>query len=325
MKTFCIVNPGNMVNGKIRRKAFTLVELLVVIAIIGILIALLLPAVQAAREAARRMSCANNMKQLGLAMQMYHTANGVFPPGGMFGPTEGSDASGFSFHAFMLPYMEQATAYDRLDLSLSIKAPINLEVALQAAPLFICPSYSGGSVDAITPDPDSEWLVSTYNGVAGAMPQSASGNQDSYMRPFSDSLCREYYINGVFYPYSKTRIRDISDGTSKTLAIGERNNELRVWTRGSFYLGNVLSPSMVCSASAKNVTKPINADPNIWDFGGSNRTLFFNELYFGSEHPGGAQFVYADGSVHFLNDEISMDTYRSLATRNGGEMVEWNE
>lgn len=302
------------------RRAFTLVELLVVIAIIGILIALLLPAVQAAREAARRMQCANNLKQLGLGMHLYNDANKRLPPGGLSGV--GHPNTMHSLFVFLLPYMEQAAAYGQMDLSLPMTVSPNQEIAEAVGPTFICPSYSGGIKSVATLADDAANDITNYAGVMGSTKKT-----HGFTRLDSESLCGTFYDDGLLYPESAVQMRDISDGTSSTLAIGERTHGLRSWTRGASYDGSRNNPSWFCVASAKNVVWPINPDEQAvcYDDCPFGQTCTFNDVYFGSQHPGGAQFVFADGSTHFLNDAIDMATYKALATRNGGETMNWEE
>lgn len=300
-------------------KGFTLVELLVVIAIIGILIALLLPAVQAAREAARRMQCANNLKQMGLAVHLYSDANGKLPPGARSGETHSGTMH--SLFVFMMPYMEEAAAYGQMDLTLPMTAPQNVQVAESVAPAFICPSFSGDLKTIATGADDADDYVTTYSGVTGSTVES-----HNFSRLKGEAVCGSYFDDGLFYPESEVRIRDISDGTSSTLAIGERTHSLRSWTRGASYIGTLGDPFKFCIGSAKNVTWPINPDEQVICYGPCTvRTCTFNDIFYGSHHPGGAQFVFADGSTHFLNDSIDMTIYKALATRNGGETATWEE
>lgn len=317
----CVYQKPNRQNSKLRTmQGFTLVELLVVIAIIGILIAMLLPAVQAAREAARRMNCANCLKQQGLALHMYNDTHGSFPDGGSFGPNAGQQDITFSFHASLLPYMEQDVAFKKLDFSAPIGTANNLAVALQLSPIFCCPSYAGDITDSITKNyagaRGNDWKICTYSGVCGARLPGVAINTHMVQTP--DPNCRGYFFNGILYPGSKVRLRDISDGTSNTLAIGERSIDLRVWTRGTFYSGTPSSPSTVCIASAKNVIAPINNPDRKYqgvDHG-------FNSSPFGSYHPGGAHFLFADGSVTFQNEEIDLELYQAICTRDGSETVD---
>ena len=300
------------------KHGFTLVELLVVIAIIGILIALLLPAVQAAREAARRMQCANNLKQLGLALQMYSDSHNKLPPGGQIGETHSGTM--YSFLVLLLPYMEQNDVYEAFDLTKPMTDPASVEVAKNIGPILLCPSYSG---DLGTSSADvADGTVATYCGVMGAVKRN-----HGYDALKGEAVCGSYYDDGVLYPGSTVRIRDITDGTSNTLAIGERIYNLRIWTRGASYFGSLTDPSKLCSAMTKNVTWPINSDTQTVCYAPcvSGRTCRFNDLFFGSEHPGGAQFAFADGSVHFIEQSITLRVYTQMATRNGGETVATEE
>lgn len=295
-------------------RGFTLVELLVVIAIIGILIALLLPAVQAAREAARRMHCANNLKQLGLAVLLYSDANNVLPPGARSGLNH--SGSMHSMFVYAMPFMEEAAAYGQMNLSLPMTAPANVQVASAVGPALMCPSFSGVKEDSLI----INGFVTTYSGIMGSNLQT-----HGFTRLDNDNHCGSYFDDGLFFPGSKIKIRDITDGTSSTLGIGERSYNLRVWTRGAGYFGSVNDPSKICIASVKNVKWPINSDEQEICYSPCNngQTCRFNDLFFGSYHPGGAQFTFADGSVHFLEESIDMTIYKALATRNGGETLDW--
>lgn len=292
-----------------RNDAFTLVELLVVIAIIGTLVALLLPAIQAAREAGRRTQCANNLKQIGIALQTYHATNKSFPPGSVINPVPGG--SGESMHTLILDYLEHVQLAKQLG---STANRVDVEV-------FRCPS----ALDA--PKLVAEWYsTSTYSGVAGA------GRRGNFI-PDQNGPCGFTYTDGVFYPGSNVRSRDITDGLSNTLAIGERTYFLEPWWDGSFWSGvdDPRSYRRLCSFSAKNVHWPINVTSHeyrcwrddkdcLQDV--EDRILCRNDLYFGSRHPGGAHFLYADASVHFLQETIELALYQSLATRAGGEVDE---
>lgn len=288
---------------------FTLVELLVVITIIGVLIGLLLPAVQSARESARRTHCTNNLKQQGLSLQQYVSSQMHFPPGARI--HEEDEELGVSWCVLVLPYLEETGLYNEIQ-PLPNGGAQHWDVTLPIPDVFICPSAEQQEHSALS------FQFSNYSTVAGA------GRNGEVMAPDTSS-CGSVYTDGILYPGSATQISAIDDGTSNTLAIGERIYFIDDWLLGCVKWGGE-TPNLICSASAHNIRFPINANV-YYKFHnsappGARKDALFNELQFGSEHPGGAQFLFADGSVHFLSENIDFTLYQDLATRNGSESVQ---
>lgn len=290
-----------------RRRAFTLVELLVVIAIIGILVAMLLPAVQAAREAARRMSCSNNLKQIGLALHNYHDTYKVFPPGWLGQTDDASECFGWS--AFVLPFMEQQPLHESLGVS-----DVYFEVALATAPNpadyrrlfettlepFMCPSDSGFN------QPGKVHNARRFNGGDGMNAAGYSGNihpgVSNYMGAIGHRINSAGRNNnsGVFFGRRAMGFQDILDGTSNTVAVGERDTK---FCRSGTWLG-VRNPNGTGSRGYWTAVGASRAKMNAPDppFGWKDNDGCGEG--FGSLHPGGAQFCMADGSVTFLSEAI---------------------
>ena len=311
-----------------RRRAFSLVELLVVIAIIGILLGLLLPAVQAAREAARRSRCTNNLKQIGLALQNYHGTHKAFPPSGPFRSTQ--NARSISWQTMILNEIEEGALYAQIKPEPTGGGDFTAET--RRVETYLCPSVP------VPPEALTDRLPSNYAGVTGASRRIT----DVVTGLTLDTKCGNLFIDGFFVPHDKykglplraTSIRKFTDGTSKTLAVGERTYIFETWMDGIIYTGGPgVPPSKICSCNAKNVVYPINASvSNIGYYmgdpgapSGGPFTITQNDLFFSSFHPGVAQFGFADGSVHVLNDSIDMPTFKSLATRDGGEVSDWSD
>jgi len=312
-------------HGTGHHSGFTLVELLVVIAIIGTLVGLLLPAVQSAREAARRITCQNRVRQLGLALLAYHDGMKVFPPGASGdansvsiggAPESFSPAVSLSFHVRLLPYIEQAELFAKANLSKSYtETPYTAIVTgtstfgNMAIDTFLCPSASVFRSQSTTAGETGS--TSHYVGVMGPrgqIPGAATGTVYEFsLGGFMGGPAKQ----GTLGVNSKVSIPKITDGTSSTLLVGELSwrtaNCFRVWTRGYFSSGG-------SAASCKNVRNPLRSTA----FNGSNN---FNDVSFGSDHPGGATFCKADGSVAFVGEDIGWDVYIALASRNGGESV----
>ncbi len=299
------------------RPGFTLVELLVVIAIIGILIALLLPAVQAAREAARRMQCSNNLKQVGLALHNYHSALASLPAGSLHASV--ASRHGIGWQVMILPYLEQGAVHEVLtptnDAWVANSGPAQSWIAT-----YVCPSAKP-PVDDYQNTGANKGM--NYTGIPG------SGIVK--MLDLEDSHCGDLAVDGTFFPNSRTRLDDIRDGTSNTIVVGERNHETRTWLTGSYWTGSEANKSQICTHSMKNVAWPINSDPEQIGYyvfsqiapAGASKVLLFNELFYGSRHPGGANFLFGDGSVQFLSESMDFTTYQRLATIAGGEVVSW--
>ncbi len=275
------------------QRAFSLIELMVVVSIIGVLVGLLLPAVQSARESSRRTHCINNLKQFGLAQHSYHATHGHFPPGSEMAPIP--DAGSNPWTVLILPQLEQVALYDRLQ---SDPAAKNAVVPQYSCPTGVAREFAGTIHPPVY-----------YSGVSGAHESKELIVKDT---------CSDLFEDGVFYPGSNTRIAEIVDGTSNTLAVGERLTYLESWVEGSYWRGITVPRLIVmeqCTSSTKNARLPINANLPPADMKNIK-----NSWNFGSDHPGGANFLRADGSAEFYPDSIDLETFWNLATRAGAEV-----
>ena len=323
-----------------RSRAFTLIELLVVIAIIAILIGLLLPAVQKVREAAARMSCSNNLKQLGLALHGYHDANNKLPPGAQQqvypspNPTGNTTTfiAGTSWIVFILPNIEQENLFKQYNFALAYNSTQNAAVGNNVVKTLYCPSgpdpkrYLDPNTN-LTQNPSTH-----YYGVMG--PGGATDNHTivlngtTYTYRQGDSGANAAWSgNGMLSQYRDTtgsistgrtvKLTDVTDGLTNTLMVAERsvnmpngyafNHDYRSWIRGNS--GG--------SGATKNVTFPINST----FYNGSNN---FNHISFGSNHTNGCNFALGDGSVRFINQSIDLAVYKASASMNSGEVVNIN-
>ncbi len=306
------------------RFAFTLVELLVVIAIIGILVGLLLPAVQQAREAARRMQCTNNLKQMALAMHNYESSYKTFPTANIV-RQDGTlmRGDGWTWHARILPMLEQIALYNRVshvmgtDAGTSTSPEQVLAGRTTRLSVFQCPSHPDGGIQNPS---KGGYQLSTYNAVSGT----TSFNNDQVDEPTDIG----YRGNGIFFMNSAVRFGDITDGTTNTFLIAEVQDDLRGEPNSNRMPGSDRKYNFASGSDGNPPTDvseylvgmeaddPINA--NTRDANGH----FSNDgEYAGSYHPGGCHFALGDGSVRFVSQNINMTTYRALASRNGGEVI----
>jgi prepilin-type N-terminal cleavage/methylation domain-containing protein/prepilin-type processing-associated H-X9-DG protein len=312
-----------------RRSAFTLIELLVVIAIIAVLISLLLPAVQSAREAARRIQCVNNEKQIGLAMHNYVSSNNALPASEMqfLGLANGSNYSAMSQ---ALPFMEQSSLYNAINFSLFDVDPSNSTAMVTSINGLICPS------DTYNPSP-------TYGAQTNYMADMGSGIVWQASLPPNTALPPP---NGVFYGNSATRIAEITDGLSNTGFYSERivgdgtTGIISPIADVFFDPGAPLTPDdAMAQCQALNIYNPANQIPMVmgvpWIDGqhimlhvtppNTRSCGFFivNRAVIppSSNHPGGLNLLFGDGSVRFIKNSVSLQTWRALGTRNGGEVI----
>jgi prepilin-type N-terminal cleavage/methylation domain-containing protein len=298
------------------RRAFTLVELLVVIAIIGVLVALLLPAVQAAREAARRMSCQNNIKQLSLAMHNYHDSLGQLVSGCI-------SMNGTSWTVLMLPYIEQRNLHENFDFSPGIYTT-NMGIrraqnGLTKVPMFLCPSSPAQKM--MMPAPSYPLPADLINGNIppftlhyfinmGPKGQSPAGQTYEHRSVGSHG---GFSQQGVCEINSKYKFKDITDGTAFTFLLGENSrhdtkygSRFRNWMRGCDNSG--ADEICGCRNYVNAINTPVLASATT-----------FNDIAMGSQHPAGANFSLCDGTVRFVSQNIDLGIYKATSSRNGEE------
>jgi len=294
-----------MVRNLGRQRGFTLVELLVVIAIIGVLVALLLPAVQQAREAARRMQCSNQLKQIGLALHNYHDTFNRLPYGS-------HHQNRWGWQPRMMAFMEMSNEFEMLDFSVASWQGTNIDIIREVRPQFLCPS-----------DPLSElvteqenfaaptWIISQsdYAACIGDY-QNATGI--GALPTFGNVYGTNTQVRGMIGRWGwAARFADVPDGLSNTIMVGECVGAMCITQNfGTQTFATTAHPINFMNRSLMD-NRPTQANPR-WD----------ESIGFRSFHPGGAMFCMGDGSVRFLSDNIDGFAYRAMGSRMGGEVVQ---
>ena len=295
-------------------RGFTLIELLAVIAIIGTLCALLLPAVQAAREAARRAGCANNLRQMGLALHGYHDAHGSFPMGYVAASDRDpyNTSPGWGWGAMILPHIEQTPLFGSANFALPVERPENLTARVAVVASYICPAdRNPGTYIAERDDGSSVGVFQT----------------NSYAACYGAGLAIDDQPgsgNGLFRRNLVVRISDVRDGTSGTIAVGERgaclvrtpwagtpSGAVSSFTPNSGFAGY---PAGAIGRGAELVVAHV--DDIQFNAPGTGPDDFY------SPHPLGGYFLFADGSARFVRDSVDLHVLRALCTRDHGEIVD---
>lgn len=320
----------------VRRSGFTLIELLVVIAIIGVLVSLLLPAVQQAREAARRSQCKNNLKQIGLAEHNYHDTHNAFAPA--FSQWSWPSASSkdtfatFNYHVYLLPFIDQAPLYNQLNFSVSSRVAPNVQYAGTVLSVYQCPSdpIAGQTRKGSSSPATAAFGVDFMSGAPATTAHNYSLSGMVYSCATDGTSPAGFCLSPVggegfaydlrtfngdawdFAKYSHKRsIRDITDGTSTTLAIAEGLPDCYNWMSWIYGDTNAFSTS-----GGINTLKSVSCN-----FLGGSSYNWPPGRGFKSQHVGGVQGIMADGSVHFISQNIDMNVFQRLGTISAGDIA----
>jgi prepilin-type N-terminal cleavage/methylation domain-containing protein/prepilin-type processing-associated H-X9-DG protein len=308
------------------RPGFTLIELLVVIAIIAILIGLLLPAVQKVREAASRSQCVNNLKQIGLAMHQYHDTQGAFPAGYNdptpwppgYQTSQGLDhGPGWGWSAYLLPYLEQDNVYSQINFSVDVGDPSMAAVRTIVLKVFVCPSdpahqdlftiTTSPLATNVGPAPTglSSWQLASSNYVA------CNGNDGV------DCFCTPPHTGSFLRAIRGFKVSDIGDGLSNTFFVCDRPSTLSycAWAGCPTGAANpfLMSPGNYGAETTLVMCHAGSTGPNTPGVFDADSTW--------SPHQNGVPYLFGDGSVHFIGNNIDIPTWMALATRAGGEPV----
>jgi prepilin-type N-terminal cleavage/methylation domain-containing protein len=340
------------------RAAFTLIELLVVIAIIGVLVGMLVPAVQKVREAGSRLECQNNLKQIGLAMHNYESVNLRFPPayvtsnpyangtlyGISFGDANRNGPPGWAWGTLILPYLEQHNLYQSLRLDLPCWAPENAQFVQSKVATFLCPAATGGSDGfAVAYDsgdgkhgapfsPTIYFGHSHYTANAGVNQPWGRTTAYSYdftvPEPLGGSLVD--IINGPFYRDSKTRVVDVSDGLSNTVFVGEHSSILSNKTWVGVVPGAATCPRLdlrpwPSDCNSGGCLVGVHSGPDVYDhpqviIHAPNNPFGHTDEMWAEHGIAGCHVLFGDGSVRFIGAFINPNTWVALSTMNQGDV-----
>lgn len=334
-----------------QRAAFTLIELLVVIAIVGILVGLLLPAIQMVRESAARTQCTNNLKQIGLALHNYHDTQNVFPPGYVDGNTDPTSTPdndvgpGWGWAAFLLPYLEQGGVYNQINFNVAVGKGVNMQISQRSLIIFQCASDPFQQPCILYNWNDSSTVTvghGNYVGCNGWEECFSGAGGDPQAGASTDGGSGGFGRKGIglFYRNSRTRIADVLDGLGNTVVVGERsgNHSPSTWTGA---VPQAMCPAWMATQpytvpntppfqapSGPNGSAYDNADYgealvfahcNGTHLPSADNPIYDPDTFYSMHAPRGANFLFGDGSVHYLTSSINPNTFQALATIAGGE------